>query len=147
MTEVRLPQVAPRSVQIRKQLRPGARVVESYRRDDTAADAGRLADALLERFGEDAVFMDDVNIAPGGDFAEVIRKAINSCDVLIALIGKAWLTAADEAGHRGLDDPHDFVRLEIQGGLGGEICLLPTLVQGGAMPGARPLPGALAPPA
>src|SRR2546428_5047373 len=144
MTEVRLPQVAPRSVQIPKQLRPGARVFVSYRRDDTAADAGRLADALRERFGEDGVFMDVVTIAPGGDFAEVIRKAINACDVLIALIGKAWLTAADEAGHRRLDDPHDFVRLEIQAGLERNIRLLPTLVQGATMPGADQLPVALA---
>src|SRR3989442_141613 len=144
MTEVRLPQVAQRSVQIPKQLRPGARVFVSYRRDDTAGDAGRLADALRVHFGEDAVFMDIVTIAPGGDFAEVIRKAINACDVLIALIGKAWLTAADEAGHRRLDDPHDFVRLEIQAGLERNIRLLPTLVQGATMPGADQLPVALA---
>src|SRR2546426_6425290 len=144
MTEVRLPQVAPRSVQIPKQLRPGARVFVSYRRDDTAGDAGRLADALREHFGEDAVFMDIVTIAPGGDFAEVIRKAINACDVLIAVIGKAWLTAADEAGHRRLADPHDFVRLEIQAGLERNIRLLPTLVQGATMPGADQLPVALA---
>jgi hypothetical protein len=38
------------------------RVVISYRRSDSAAIAGRIADQLKARFGEDSVFMDIDNI-------------------------------------------------------------------------------------
>jgi hypothetical protein len=67
----------------------------SYRREDDAYPAGRLRDLLSARFRQSQIFM-DVDMAPGTDFVEAIQKNVASCNVLIALIGKRWLTATDE---------------------------------------------------
>ena len=142
--EVKTRAAEARPAQASLQPRPSARVFLSYRPDDTAADAGRLADNLRGHFGEEAVFI-DIDTSPGEDVRDAIRAAVSSCDVLIALIGKGWLTERDGAGQRFLDDPHDFVRLEIQTGLERNIRLLPALVQGTTMPGADQLPDPLIP--
>lgn len=42
-----------------------------YRREETAAHAGRLYDAMVGHFGEGNVFM-DVELAPGVDFEKRI---------------------------------------------------------------------------
>jgi hypothetical protein len=60
--------------------------------------------------------------------------------VLLALIGKNWLHAADKDGRRRLDSPEDFVRLEIAAALRRDITVIPVLVQGAAMPGKEELP-------
>jgi hypothetical protein len=116
----------------------------SYRRGDSG-HAGRLYDALSSRFGPDNVFMDVDTIDPGADFAEVINRAVTSCDVVIALIGRGWLTANDTEGRRRLEDPDDFVRLELESGLAHDIVVIPTCVQGAAVPSTEELPPSLAP--
>jgi hypothetical protein len=85
----------------------------SYRRGDTAGYAGRLADRLDEHFGENVVFHDIDSIDPGADFVEAIQRAVGSSEVLLAVIGKNWLTATDAAGQKRLQDPQDYVRMEI----------------------------------
>jgi hypothetical protein len=70
----------------------------NYRREDSAGHAGRLYDALSSRFGDDHVFMDVDAIDPGEDFAEVVEQKVGSCDVLIALIGRSWVTTTDRDG-------------------------------------------------
>jgi hypothetical protein len=50
--------------------------------------------------------MDIDAIEPGLDFVEVIEQAVGSCDALIALIGKHWLTITDDAGRRRLAKTH-----------------------------------------
>src|SRR5688572_978191 len=89
----------------------------SYRRDDTEGQAGRLYDDLVEVFGTDAVFMDVAGIEAGRDFRKAIDQHVSSCGVLLAFIGTDWLTARDPSGQRRLDDPNDFVRLEIASAL------------------------------
>ena len=86
-----------------------ARVFISYRREEGGASAGRLHDRLREHFGRDNIFMDIDSIEPGLDFTEAIERTVASCDVLIALIGRQWLTSTDAAGQRRLDDPEDWV--------------------------------------
>lgn len=81
-------------------------VFVSYRREDSGDAAGRLADRLVDRLGADRVFMDVDAIEPGMDYVEVLTRAVAACDVLVAVIGPGWLSAADKAGRR-LDDPHD----------------------------------------
>ncbi|HEY0999870.1 MAG TPA: hypothetical protein VGD83_09545 [Streptosporangiaceae bacterium] len=73
-----------------------------------------MYDRLADRFGEGRVFMDVDTIEPGVDFAEEISRAVAACQVLVAVVGPAWLTATDKRGRRRLDDPGDFVRLEIE---------------------------------
>jgi formylglycine-generating enzyme required for sulfatase activity len=88
--------------------------------------------------------MDIDTIEPGLDFVEVIEQAVDSCDALIALIGRQWLTIADDAGRR-LDNPEDFVRLEIAAALARNIRVIPALVDAARMPRSTDLPDVLKP--
>jgi hypothetical protein len=112
----------------------------SYRRDDSEGQAGRLFEGLKARYGQDRVFIDVAGIEPGRDFRRIIEEHVGSCDVLLALIGKNWLHAADKDGRRRLDIPEDFVRLEIAAALRRDIAVIPVLVQGAAMPSKEDLP-------
>ena len=122
---------------------PG-RIFMSYRRDDTAYSAGWLFDRLASHFGSDQVFKDIDSIELGDDFTEVITTAVGSCDVLLALIGDRWLTITDQDGRRRLEDPRDFVRLEIETALTRNVRVIPILVEGARMPRAEELPASLA---
>src|SRR5215204_5601587 len=117
----------------------------SYRRAAGAGYAGRIADALVEHFGEDKVFRDIDSLEPGLDFSEAIERALESSEVLVAVIGKNWLTATDAAGQRRLENPDDFVRVEIATALKRNMRVIPVLVQGASMPGTDELPEDLAP--
>jgi hypothetical protein len=90
-----------------------ARIFISYRRGDSIGHTGRLFDQLSKYFGTAQVFMDIDTIGPGENYVEVIEKTCESCEVLLAVIGRGWLNAADQGGNRRLDEPGDFVRLEI----------------------------------
>jgi hypothetical protein len=116
----------------------------SYRREDSFAYAGRLYDHLASHFGKDSVFMDVDNIEPGLDFIEVLEQTVSSCDALVVVIGKLWLSATNEQGRRRLEDPDDLVRLEIAAALARKVRVVPTLVGGAHMPRAQDLPEAIA---
>ncbi|HEY7556557.1 MAG TPA: toll/interleukin-1 receptor domain-containing protein [Candidatus Binatia bacterium] len=117
----------------------------SYRRDDTAPYAGRLYDRLNKEFDDDHVFMDIDAIDPGEDFVEVINQKLDACSAVIALIGKAWLSAADETGGRRLDNPDDYVRRELAAALARKVRVIPVLVGGAGMPRSDKLPDELMP--
>jgi TPR repeat protein len=112
----------------------------SYRRDDASHPAGRLYDRLSAHFTQSQIFIDVDNIPPGIDFVEVIEQSVGSCNVLVAVIGKRWLSSADEEGRRRLDNPEDFVRLEIATALKRGIRVIPVLVDGASMPRSGELP-------
>ena len=116
----------------------------SYRREDSLPYAGRLFDRLADRFGEKQIFMDIDTMKVGLDFVEQIQNAVQSCDVLIAVIGKTWVNIQDEERHRRLDNPEDFVRVEIQAALARNIPVVPLLVGGAGMPKASDLPDPIA---
>jgi TIR domain len=120
------------------------RVFISYRREETAYAAGWLYERLVTRLGEGKIFKDVDSIELGEDFVEAVTAAVGSCDVLLALIGDEWLTVKDEMNHRRIDDPDDFVRLEIEAALARDVRVIPVLVDGAAMPHADELPGSLA---
>jgi len=109
-----------------------------YRREDGGAHAGRLYDRLSAHFGRELIFMDIDTIEPGSDFVEVINDKVGSCDVLIAVIGRKWV--ADEEGRRRLDNPEDFIRLEISAALTRKIRVIPVLVGGSTMTHSKDLP-------
>jgi hypothetical protein len=102
----------------------------SYRHQDAAPYARLLQSRLRERFPDVRVFMDLDSIEAGLDFAEVIGEAVDSCAVLMALIGRQWATLADEQGRRRLDDPDDWVRFEIRAALERGVRVIPVLVDG-----------------
>ena len=121
------------------------RIFISYRRQDSAYPAGWLYDRLAERFGPDQIFKDVDSIELGDDFVETITNAVGSCDILLALIGQEWLDIASADGTRRLDDPDDFVRLEIEAALERKVLLIPILVDGAIMPRGDQLPPSIAP--
>jgi len=116
----------------------------SYRRDDSGVETRRLGDLLAVRFGSERVFVDVVTLTPGMDFAEVIDEKVGFCDALVAVIGPRWLDSRDAGGQRRLDDPRDWVRLEIVAALSRGITVIPALVGEARLPKAGQLPPALA---
>lgn len=116
----------------------------SYRRGEAGYPASWLFNELAERFGADQIFKDVDSIKPGDDFVERINVAVASSAVLLAVIGDDWLTVADGQGRRRLDDPEDFVRLEIEAALERQIRVIPVLVESAKMPSAEQLPPSLA---
>jgi hypothetical protein len=117
----------------------------SYRRADTSGYAGRLADDLAERVGRDHVFRDVHGIAAGSDYVAAIDHAIAKADVLLAVIGRTWLTDTGADGGRRLDDPQDLVRAEIAAALRRGCRVIPVLVESARMPQATDLPSEIAP--
>jgi ABC-type amino acid transport substrate-binding protein len=122
---------------------PG-RIFISYRRNDTDFPAGWLYERLAERFSGEQVFKDVDSIELGDDFVEAINRAVGSCDVLLAIIGDQWVTITDKHGKRRLDQPDDFVRLEIEAALARDVRVIPILVEGAPMPLAEDLPASMA---
>jgi hypothetical protein len=112
----------------------------SYRRDDTSGYAGRLYDQISAHFGDEHVFMDVADIEPGSDFVQVLEEKVGTCDALIALIGKNWLTSKDDQNRPRLSNPEDFVSAEIAAALKRNVEVIPVLVGGAKMPEARELP-------
>ena len=119
------------------------RVFVCYRREDSAASAGRVFDRLIARFGRGNVFMDVDTIRPGQDFAARIEGFVAGCDSLVAIVGRDWLRS-DGAGTRRIDDPEDYVRLEIHAALTRDTQVIPVLVAGAPMPTAEELPPEIA---
>lgn len=116
----------------------------SYRHQDSQSATGRLADHLQAHFGASRVFRDHDSIVAGEDFAEEIKRSVEAATVLLVIVGPRWLGASDGAGHRRLDDPRDFVRLEIELALAADVAVVPVLVEGATMPSADKLPASLA---
>jgi hypothetical protein len=114
-----------------------------YRREDTAGFAGRIYDRLKSSLGRESVFIDVDNIPAGRDFFEVLTERVGQCDALVALIGRNWLASADKDNRRRLDDPNDFVRIEIEAALARNVPVIPVLVDGAAVPQANDLPDTL----
>jgi TPR repeat protein len=112
----------------------------SYRRDDSSPWAGRLSDRLSNQFPSNEIFMDVDSVDLGEDFVNTIEKTVGSCDVLIAVIGKGWLTSRDQEGKRRLENSEDYVRTEIATALRRGIRVIPVLVEGASMPQAGDLP-------
>lgn len=121
-----------------------ARVFISYRRSDSTAYAGHLRSDLRTRFGANQVFMDFDNIAPGAQFRAAIETALGSSTVMVAMIGRLW-ASREAGGMNRLDDPNDFVRMEIATALARDMSVIPVLVQGATIPDPASLPEELKP--
>ncbi|MBE9109419.1 toll/interleukin-1 receptor domain-containing protein [Nodosilinea sp. LEGE 07298] len=115
----------------------------SYRRSDSEDITGRIYDHLVIHYGRDSVFKDVNSIPYGIDFRSHIRHWIDLCQVVIAIIGPTWLSVADSEGNRRLEDPNDWVRLEIEIALEKQIPLIPLLVNNANLMGVKDLPHAL----
>jgi hypothetical protein len=119
-----------------------AKIFISYRRADASWPARWLTDRLVDQFGPGVVFQDVDSIRPGDDFAAEIVAAVEACSALLAVIGPRWLTVEGDGGRR-IDDPQDWVRLEIETALSREVRVIPVLVDEAKMPSACELPPSL----
>jgi hypothetical protein len=116
-------------------LRRGPKVFISYRRRFDSGFARLLALELTKEFGDGAVFRDVGHIAPGALFPQVIDAAIKSCDTFLVLISPEWVKTVGS-----LQDPEDFVRLEIAAALAARVRVIPILLNGAQMPKKEDLP-------
>ena len=114
----------------------------SYRRQDSSPVAGRLYDRLQAEFGKGSVFMDFDSIPYGVDFREHIKTTLQRAKVVVAIIGPEWTGGRDPSNRR-IDDPTDFVRLEVASALENGIPIIPVLVNNTPMPEAKTLPAEL----
>lgn len=115
------------------------RIFLCYRRDDSGTIVGRIFDRLAIEFGNENIFKDVDNIPYGVDFVEYLDREIQKCGALFVVIGPRWLRSAPQDASR-LDDPNDFVRIEIASALRRTIPVVPVLVDGAQMPRADQLP-------
>jgi len=112
----------------------------NYRREDSGAYAGRIQDRLAPEFGRGNLFMDVDSIPIGADFVKTLGDEVGKCNVLLAVIGPKWLDVRDENGDRRLDNPDDFVRIEIATALQRNIPVIPILIDDATVPKADQLP-------
>src|ERR1700722_16833399 len=129
----------------RSWLHMAGKIFINYRRGDDPGFAQALFARLEQAFPPGQLFMDVDNIEPGLDFVRVLEEQVAQSDVLISVIGKGWIDARDDKGARRLDNPEDFVRIEIESALQQEKRVIPVLVGQAQMPRAEELPDAMKP--
>jgi TIR domain len=112
----------------------------NYRRDDRASIALNIAQYLERVFGADSIFLDIDRLRAGEQFPLVLEKRLSECRVMLAIIGPGWFNASDEAGRRRLEEPDDWVRLEIARALARNVRVVPVLVDGATLPKKNSLP-------
>ena len=114
-----------------------------HRREKSAFAARAIHDRVVQRLDRDNVFLDVDSIGLGIDWSKELTERVGACDALIAVIGKNWISSADKDNQRRIDDPDDFVRIEIEAALKRDVRVIPVLVDGAAMPKADELPESL----
>jgi TIR domain len=120
---------------------PLTKVFISYRREDSKWPARQLYKAFLRHLPREQLFIDFDSIPLGADFVEILQRQVRECDIVIALIGPGWVDNPDtKTGQRRLDNPKDFVRIEICAALSRAIPVVPVLLEGAKMPEAEQLP-------
>jgi formylglycine-generating enzyme required for sulfatase activity len=116
------------------------KILISYRREDSADVTGRIYDRLIQAFDRESVFKDVDSIPLGVDFRTYLDAQVAKCHVFLAVIGRDWMKTKGVKSKSGLEDPKDFVRIEIESALKREIPLIPVLVGGASIPAADRLP-------
>ncbi len=117
----------------------------NYRVHDTAGETGRLVDRLKQHFSDDQIFMDIDKIEPGLDFTKALSKSLESCDIMLAVIGPHWLGIDTSNNTSRIKNPNDWVKTEISTALQRDIRVVPVLVDGGQLPAEDELPDELKP--
>ena len=112
------------------------RIFVSYRRSDAQFETDRIVHELAGEFGRPNVFMDKETIPAGIKFKAYIEEFLSQTDIAIAVIAKGWLEEID--GQLRLNDPEDFVRLEIETALTSNIPVIPLLLDDTPIPARLP---------
>ena len=112
----------------------------NYRRADSKGFTFAIFTVLEQHFSKEQIFMDVDTLLPGVDFVQALEEAVESCDVFLAVIGLHWENIKDKQGQRRIDNPKDFVRIEVAHALKRGIPVIPILVDGAQMPSPENLP-------
>jgi len=120
-----------------------SKILISYRREDSADVTGRIYDRLIQQFGREGVFKDVDSIPLGVDFRRYLDEQVAKCDVFLAVIGRDWMKAKGRKGNSRLEDPGDFVRIEVESALKRQIPVIPVLVGGASIPPEDRLPASM----
>ena len=121
----------------------------SYRRaeDNKSYIVGTIHERIAKVFGKDNVFRDTYDITGGADWRQVLGHELNSCEVILVVIGPDWTTLEYPHGQKRLFDPDDITRWEVETSLrrslNEKITVIPVLVAGAQMPKAEELPESL----
>jgi hypothetical protein len=114
-----------------------------YRREESGFATRAIHDRVVQRLERENVFLDVDNIELGVDWFEFLSERVGACDALVAVVGRDWLSCRDSDNRRRIDDPDDFVRIEIEAALKRGVHVIPVLVDGASMPNVRDLPESL----
>ncbi len=112
----------------------------NYRRADSKGYTFAIFTVLEQHFSKEQIFMDVDTLLPGVDFVQALEEAVEACDVFLAVIGARWENIKDDQGRRRIDNPEDFVRIEVAHALKRGIPVIPILVDGAQMPSSENLP-------
>jgi hypothetical protein len=136
-----------RRMRLKRKSKRAAKVFICYRREDSIDSAHRLHDRLAKRFGPGRVFIDVNSIPSGSNFSAFIEEALLSCGALLAVIGENWASANFQEGNSPrqsrLDDPSDFVRIELETAIGLDVPIIPVLIGKTVMPAPTYMPSSL----
>ncbi len=80
------------------------------------------------------------SIPLGVDFRIYLDEQVAKCEVFLAVIGRDWMQSLGSTGRTRLDNPGDYVRIEIESALKRQIPVVPVLVGGALIPRAEQLP-------
>jgi WD40 repeat protein len=114
----------------------------SYRRADSEAMTGRIFDRLIAHYGKEAIFRDIDDIPAGTDFRVHINETLRSTHILLAIVGPAWLGAA-QGGIERMQEESDPVRVEVETALRRRVPIIPVLIGSTRMPSSDQLPPSL----
>ena len=120
-----------------------SKIFISYRRADSQWQTKAIYEKLTTIVDDprEDIFFDLDSMTVGLNFKTQIQASVEKCDVLIAMIGQKWVNEVDtETGQRRLDDPKDFVRLEVAAALNRDIPVIPVLLDGAPVPDMDELP-------
>ena len=117
-----------------------SKIFINYRKDDSPWNSLALYQELIKYFPKENIFKDFNTIEPGTDFVESIEEALESCDVLLVLLSEHWLEIKDKKGNIRINNPDDFVRIEIATALKRNIIVIPVLFDDAVLPQASELP-------
>ncbi len=120
------------------------KVFVSYRINDSVHATAAIADRLARRLGPENVFRDRDSLPLGALYPRRIRRAVEQCDTVVAVIGPLWLDIRGAAGGRLLDDPRDWVRSELRTAFDRSTPVVPVLLDGTPLPDQGSLPADLA---
>jgi formylglycine-generating enzyme required for sulfatase activity len=121
----------------------------SYRRaeDNKSYIVGVIHEKLSEVFGKENVFRDTYDIPSGAEWMERLQREVNSCKVMLVVIGPDWVNLAHTNGKKRLFDPQDVTRWEIETGLRRSreenISFIPVFITGARFPTQEELPPSL----